>query len=83
MLYLQLERDEHEHSANGASDSPAHNDAVSSVSIVLDGNVDPEKVNRFLEETLLESEESVYRYKGIMSVEGHDTRSIIQVCDSS
>ena len=79
-LCLQLDR---ELSANGASDSHSHNDDVSSVSIVLDGNVDPEKVNTFLEETLLESEENIYRYKGIMSIDGHDTRSIIQVCSLS
>ena len=65
---------DHEH-----GHSHTHDDSVSSVSIVLDGNIDPDKLDGWLEELLIQNAETLYRYKGIMSVEGNNARSVFQV----
>lgn len=66
--------DDHEHGHDHV-----HDDRVSSLSVVLDGNVDMDKVNMFLGGLVELNAEDLYRYKGLLAIEGMDERIVFQV----
>ncbi|DBA74480.1 TPA: hypothetical protein ACH3X2_000945 [Trebouxia sp. C0005] len=68
---------EHDHSHDHDHDH-VHDDSVSSVSIMLDGSVDFQKVNGFLGALLQVNAENLYRYKGLLAVDGDDYRHVFQ-----
>ncbi len=45
---------------------------------MLDGNMDLEKVNDFLGALLQMNPENMYRYKGLLAVDGDDSRLVFQ-----
>ena len=55
-----------------------HDDEVGSVSLILPGNLDLEKVNLWLETLLMLRQEDIYRMKGVLSIEGWDQRFVFQ-----
>lgn len=55
-----------------------HDSAVSSVSIVSEGNLDLDEVDDWLERLIEEKGEDLYRMKGVLSVEGSDQRYVFQ-----
>lgn len=56
----------------------AHDSAVSSVSIVSEGTIDLDELDDWLERLIEEKGEDLYRYKGVLSVNGSDERYVIQ-----
>ncbi|GAX80229.1 hypothetical protein CEUSTIGMA_g7667.t1 [Chlamydomonas eustigma] len=72
---------EHSHGqAHSHSHAPApsfrHDDKVSSVSLVLDGDMDLDKINYSLGFLLESRNEDIYRMKGILSIAGSDFRFV-------
>lgn len=56
-----------------------HDDRVSSVSVMLDGDMDIDNVNSFLGYLISSNPENMYRCKGIIAVDGADDRVVFQV----
>ncbi|MEA3136794.1 MAG: hypothetical protein QOC71_1075 [Thermoplasmata archaeon] len=54
-----------------------HDQSVTSVSLLLDGAVDAEKVHAWLHHLLHERQKDLYRMKGILNVAGRDTRLVV------
>ncbi|KAL9242645.1 hypothetical protein vseg_016628 [Gypsophila vaccaria] len=67
----------HEHH-KGHHHDHAHDSAVSSVSIVSESTVDLDELDDWLERLIEEKREDLYRYKGILSVNGSDERYVLQ-----
>ncbi|KAL3136345.1 hypothetical protein ABBQ38_005607 [Trebouxia sp. C0009 RCD-2024] len=55
-----------------------HDDRVSSVSVMLDGDMDIDNVNSFLGYLISSNPENMYRCKGIIAVDGADDRVVFQ-----
>jgi len=55
-----------------------HDDEVGSVAIERDGDVDPEKLNRWLGKLLQERGVDIFRTKGIISIAGDPMRMVFQ-----
>ncbi|DBB01448.1 hypothetical protein WJX77_010801 [Trebouxia sp. C0004] len=68
----------HDHHQHDHGLDHVHDDSVSSVSIMLDGSLDFEKVNAFLGCLLQMNAENLYRYKGLLAVDGEDNRLVFQ-----
>lgn len=64
----------HDHSHGGHM----HDDSVSSVSLVYDGNVDLDKVNLWLGLLLEVHQDNIYRMKGVLAIEGAEERFVFQ-----
>jgi G3E family GTPase len=64
--------------AAGAGHGHEHDHGIQSVSLSLDGPLDPEKLGDFLSELLRERGQDIYRSKGIMDVAGAKQRFIFQ-----
>ena len=73
----------HEHShdekVHGHSHGHKHDDAVTSVSITMDGVMDLEKVNYWLGALIELRSEDLYRFKGVLSIADFDRRFVFQV----
>jgi G3E family GTPase len=71
----------HSHSHDHAPASPAaplHDDAVSSVTVSLAGDLDLELVNMWLGALVDVRSEDLYRYKGVLSIAGFPRRYVFQ-----
>ncbi|KAH9620456.1 hypothetical protein KSS87_006647 [Heliosperma pusillum] len=68
---------DHEHH-KGHHHDHAHDSAVSSVSIVSEKTIDLDELDDWLERLIEEKGEDLYRYKGILSVNGSDARYVLQ-----
>ena len=55
-----------------------HDNSVTSVSIVVEGDLHQEKLNRWLSKLLQESGSDIFRMKGILSIAGQDRRFVFQ-----
>jgi len=55
-----------------------HDQTVSSVGIECDGSVDEDRFNAWLRTLLIEQGVDIFRSKGILSVEGYDSRFVFQ-----
>ena len=55
-----------------------HDDEVGSIAIERDGDVDPEKLNRWLGKLLQERGVDIFRTKGIISMAGDPMRMVFQ-----
>lgn len=66
------------HSHSHGAHSHTHDDAVGSVSLVLDGDVDLDKINDWLGVLLNDRWETLFRMKGVLSIEGCDERYVFQ-----
>lgn len=67
----------HAHSSHGHAHSH-HDDAVSSVSLRLDGELDLDKVNDWLGILLEERWQDIFRMKGVLAIDGCDERYVFQ-----
>ncbi|BBM97437.1 cobalamin biosynthesis protein CobW [Marchantia polymorpha subsp. ruderalis] len=67
----------HDH-ADGHIHDHVHDPGVSSVSIVCGGNLDIDKINTWLEDLLDQNSDNIYRMKGVLSIEGFDSRFVFQ-----
>jgi len=56
----------------------SHDDEVSSVGIQVTGEVDPDKLNKWLSYLLRNIGEDIYRFKGVLSVKGEKRRYVFQ-----
>lgn len=68
----------HDHSHGHGHTHTHHDDAVTSVSLQLEGDLDLEMVNSWLEELLTERNEDIFRMKGILSIQDVDERFVFQ-----
>ena len=66
------------HSHSRGHSHTQHDDAVGSVSLVLDGDVDLDKINDWLGVLLNDRWETLFRMKGVLSIEGCDERYVFQ-----
>jgi len=55
-----------------------HDDTVSSVSITTPGDLDPDRLNRWIGELLQTKGEDIFRMKGVLSLQGCDRRIVFQ-----
>jgi len=55
-----------------------HDDEVGSIAIEMDGDVDPDRLNRWLGELLRERGVDIYRMKGFISLAGQSRRFVFQ-----
>lgn len=55
-----------------------HDAEVSSVSCRIDGNMDPQKLNRWMGALLQEQGTDIFRMKGILSIQGSDDKWVFQ-----
>ena len=55
-----------------------HDDEVGSIAIEIDGDVDPDRLNRWLGELLRERGVDIYRMKGFISLAGQSRRFVFQ-----
>ena len=55
-----------------------HDDEVGSISIEIDGDADPEKLNAWLGQLLRERGVDIFRMKGFISVAGESRRFVFQ-----
>jgi G3E family GTPase len=55
-----------------------HDEEVTSVGIVLDGDLDLAKMNRWLRDVLTKMGPDIFRMKGILSIEGEENRFVFQ-----
>lgn len=55
-----------------------HDDAVSSVGIDIDGDLDLKRFNRWLQKLLMEQGPDIFRMKGVLSFEDEDRRFVFQ-----
>jgi G3E family GTPase len=72
--------DEHEHHHHHHHDHShgVHNDAVTSVALTMDGEVDIDLVNDWLGALLEDNWQNIYRMKGVLAIEGCDERYVFQ-----
>ena len=56
----------------------AHDNTVTSVSIVADGDLDEKKLNQWVSKTLMEQGTNIFRMKGIVSIADQDRRFVFQ-----
>ena len=74
--------DGHSHShSHGQAHGEApklHNDAVTSVSLRLGGELDLDAVNDWLGDLLAQRWQDMYRMKGVLAIQGYDERYVIQ-----
>ena len=70
----------HDHGHSHVHHKPIHNDAVSSVSFVIDGSMDLERLNMWMGALLEMRGDDIYRMKGILNIEGNAERFVFQVC---
>ncbi|XP_021862376.2 uncharacterized protein [Spinacia oleracea] len=68
---------DHEHH-KGHHHDHAHDSAVTSVSIVSEGTIDLDELDDWLERLIEEKAEDLYRYKGVLSVNGSEQRYVLQ-----
>ena len=68
----------HSHSHGDSHEHHAHDDAVGSVSLALDGDLDLDLVNDWLGLLLNDRWEDLYRMKGVLAIEGCDERYVFQ-----
>lgn len=68
---------DHEHHKGHRHDH-VHDSTVSSVSIVSEGTIDLDELDDWLERLVEEKGEDLYRYKGVLSVDGSDQRYVLQ-----
>lgn len=68
----------HGHSHEHGHSHGAHTDAVSSVSLQLDGELDLDSVNDWLGDLLAQRWQDIYRLKGVLAIQGFDERYVIQ-----
>jgi G3E family GTPase len=59
-------------------DAHVHDESVSSVAIVAAGSVNGEKINAWMTELLRTQGTDIFRMKGILNIEGEDTRFVFQ-----
>ncbi|KAI3859765.1 hypothetical protein MKW92_023256 [Papaver armeniacum] len=69
---------QHEHHGGHHHHDHVHDSAVTSVSIVCEGNLDLDEVDDWLERLIEEKGEDLYRMKGILSVNDSDERYVFQ-----
>jgi G3E family GTPase len=55
-----------------------HDEEVTSVGIVLDGDLDLQKMNRWLRDVLAKMGPDIFRMKGILSIRGEENRFVFQ-----
>lgn len=70
----------HDHGHAHVHHKPIHDDAVSSVSFVIDGSMDLERLNMWMGALLEMRGDDIYRMKGILNIEGNAERFVFQVC---
>ena len=74
--------DEHHHHDDHGHDDHyhkhAHDEAVTSVGIELQGDMDPMRFQRWLSQLLQEQGQNIYRMKGIIALKGEDQRFVFQ-----
>jgi len=68
---------EHDH-GHGHVHAHVHDDAVSSVSIVEEGELDLDRVNDWLGLLLQTRSEDIYRMKGVLAIDGAEDRFVFQ-----
>ena len=68
----------HDHGHGHSHSHGAHTDAVSSVSLQLDGELDLDAVNDWLGDLLAQRWQDMYRMKGVLAIQGFDERYVIQ-----
>ncbi|KAG9454364.1 hypothetical protein H6P81_007268 [Aristolochia fimbriata] len=71
-------QNEEEHRHHKGHHHHDHDSAVSSVTIVTQGELDLEEVNDWLERVVEEKGEDLYRLKGILHIEGSEQRYVFQ-----
>ena len=64
----------HDHHHHGHE----HDHTITSVSVTIDGPVDPKKFQRWISDTLRDQGADILRSKGVMSVTGEDKRYVFQ-----
>lgn len=69
---------EHDHHHAHTHSHGLHNDAVSSVAITIDGEVDIDLVNDWIGALLEDNWQDIYRMKGVLAIEGCDERYVFQ-----
>lgn len=62
----------------GEDQEHQHDDSVTSVSCRIKGNVNQLMLERWVQRLIMEDGANLYRYKGILSVKGHDEKFIFQ-----
>jgi G3E family GTPase len=67
-----------DHDHDHDHDHPLHDTLVNSVSIVVEGEMDLNKVNRWLGLLLEVRGEDIYRMKGVLAIEGFDKKFVFQ-----
>ncbi|KAJ9533641.1 hypothetical protein QJQ45_026725 [Haematococcus lacustris] len=72
------ESHQHQHSHGQAALVEKHDDKVTSVSLLLEGDMDLDKVNYSLGLLLETRAEDIYRMKGLLSISGSDYRYVYQ-----
>jgi G3E family GTPase len=55
-----------------------HDESVTSVGLVLDGDMDSKKLNRWMSELLQSKGQDIFRMKGVMSIKGQAERFVFQ-----
>ncbi len=68
----------HEHHHHEPEPDHVHDTDVSSVGIVIDGDVEPKKFNKWISELLAEKGPDIYRMKGILSIHKDAKRFVFQ-----
>eukprot|EP01026_Neomeris_dumetosa_P041723 TRINITY_DN3462_c0_g2_i1.p1 TRINITY_DN3462_c0_g2~~TRINITY_DN3462_c0_g2_i1.p1 ORF type:complete len:474 (-),score=64.13 TRINITY_DN3462_c0_g2_i1:192-1517(-) len=71
------EEDDHHHQHHH-HDHEHHDDAITSVSLRIPGEMDMEKVNRWLGAILSHKGDDIFRMKGILAIEGEPMRYVFQ-----
>ncbi len=69
---------DHEHHHHHEEPDHVHDEDVSSVGIVMEGDADPKKINEWLGKLLQEKGQDIYRMKGVLSIKGEPNRFVFQ-----
>ncbi|CAL8471470.1 g11012 [Coccomyxa elongata] len=69
---------EHAHGHDHSHHDHLHDDKVTSVSLELDGDLDLDLVNDWMEDLLVTSSQDLYRFKGVLAINGWPDRFIFQ-----
>ncbi|MBL8833412.1 MAG: GTP-binding protein [Rhodospirillales bacterium] len=81
------DHDHHHHHDHHDAPNPKHADDISSVSVTVAGDIDPDKFQTWITETLRTQGQNILRSKGILSVTGAVQRYVFQavhmIADSS
>ena len=71
--------DEHKHSLEVHDHHDhTHDESVSSVGIVLDGDLDLKKLNKWMSDLLQSKGQDIFRMKGVLSIKGDPQRFVFQ-----